>query len=124
MTATIAAQMLAYYLHGLDPIIFRIYDNVGPRWYGLAYVLAFISSFVLFRWLSKRGYVDLPVERVGDFITGAALFGVIIGGRLGYVFLYNPEMLRAPLSILRGWGGGMSSHRGGVCGVVFTLLSA
>jgi len=32
--------MLAYYLHDLDPIIFRIYDNVGPRWYGLAYVLA------------------------------------------------------------------------------------
>ncbi|MBX6325621.1 MAG: prolipoprotein diacylglyceryl transferase, partial [Chthoniobacterales bacterium] len=32
--------MLAYYLHNLDPIIFRIYDNVGPRWYGLAYVLA------------------------------------------------------------------------------------
>src|SRR5947208_13557753 len=87
--------MLAYYLDDLDPIIFRIYDNVGPRWYGLAYVLAFVSSFVLFLWLAKHGYADLPVERVGDFITGAALFGVIIGGRLGYVFLYNPEMLRA-----------------------------
>ncbi|PYL37423.1 MAG: prolipoprotein diacylglyceryl transferase, partial [Verrucomicrobia bacterium] len=36
--------MLAYYLHNLDPIIFRIYDNVGPRWYGLAYVLAFICG--------------------------------------------------------------------------------
>jgi phosphatidylglycerol:prolipoprotein diacylglycerol transferase len=81
--------MLAYYLHDLDPIIFRIYDNVGPRWYGLAYVLAFISGFVLFLWLAKRGYADLPVAKVGDFITGAALFGVIIGGRLGYVFFYN-----------------------------------
>ena len=100
--------MLAYYLHKLDPIIFRIYDNVGPRWYGLAYVLAFISSFLLFLWLAKRGYADLPVAKVGDFITGAALFGVIIGGRLGYVFLYNPEMLRAPISILRVWEGGMS----------------
>ena len=118
---TIGSQMFAYYLHDLDPIIFRIYDNVGPRWYGLAYVLAFISSFVLFLWLAKRGYADLPVERVGDFITGAALFGVIIGGRLGYVFLYNPEMLRAPLSILRVWEGGMSSH-GGMLGVLlFTL---
>jgi len=48
MTATIAAQMLAYYLHNLDPIIFRIYANVGPRWYGLAYVLAFVSSYILF----------------------------------------------------------------------------
>src|SRR5213595_2478624 len=114
--------MLAYYLHDLDPIIFRIYDNVGPRWYGLSYVLAFISSFVLFLWLAKRGYADLPVERVGNFITGAALFGVIIGGRIGYVLFYKPEMLRAPLSILRVWEGGMSSH-GGIIGVVaFTLI--
>ena len=99
MTATIAAQMLAYYLHNLDPIIFRIYDNVGPRWYGLAYVLAFVSSYFLFLWLAKRGYADLPPQSVGDFITGCALFGVIIGGRLGYVFFYKPEMLREPLSI-------------------------
>ena len=116
--------MLAYYLHDLDPIIFRIYDNVGPRWYGLSYVLAFISSFVLFLSLAKRGYADLPVERVGDFITGAALFGVIVGGRLGYVLLYNPEMLRAPLSILRVWEGGMSSHGGMIGLLLFTLYYA
>ncbi len=121
---TIGRQMLAYYLDDLDPIIFRIYDNVGPRWYGLAYVLAFVSSFVLFLWLAKHGYADLPVERVGDFITGAALFGVIIGGRLGYVFLYNPEMLRAPLSILRVWEGGMSSHGGMIGLLLFTLYYA
>jgi len=121
---TIGSQMLAYYLHDLDPIIFRIYDNVGPRWYGLAYVLAFISSFVLFLWLAKRGYADLPVEQVGDFITGAALFGVIVGGRLGYVLLYNPEMLRAPLSILRVWEGGMSSHGGMIGLLLFTLYYA
>src|SRR5256886_17293834 len=105
--------MLAYYLDDLDPIIFRIYDNVGPRWYGLAYVLAFISSFVLFLWLAKRGYADLPVERVGDFITGAALFGVIIGGRLRFVFPFNSEMLRAPLSNFSGWWSGTSVPRGG-----------
>ena len=121
---TIGRQMLAYYLDDLDPIIFRIYDNVGPRWYGLSYVLAFISSFVLFLWLAKRGYADLPVERVGDFITGAALFGVIVGGRLGYVLLYNPEMLRAPLSILRVWEGGMSSHGGMIGLLLFTLYYA
>src|SRR2546421_5364490 len=124
MTATIAAQMLAYYLHSLNPIIFRIYDNVGPRWYGLAYVLAFVSSYVLFLWLAKRGYADLPPQRVGDFITGCALFGVIIGGRLGYVFFYKPEMLREPLSILRVWEGGMSSH-GGMLGLLaFTFYYA
>ena len=113
--------MLAYYLHDLDPIIFRVYDNIGPRWYGLAYVLAFICGYALLGLLAKRGYADLPASRVGDFVTGCALFGVIIGGRLGYVFFYKPEMLREPLSILRVWEGGMSSH-GGMIGLLFFTL--
>src|SRR6266542_3482532 len=62
--------MLAYYLHNLDPIIFRIYDNVGPRWYGLSYVLAFICGYLLFLWLAKRGYADLAPQRVANFING------------------------------------------------------
>jgi phosphatidylglycerol:prolipoprotein diacylglycerol transferase len=109
--------MLAYYVHDLNPLIFRIYDNVGPRWYGLAYVLAFVSSYLLFRLLARRGYADLPVANVADFITGAALFGVIIGGRLGYVFFYQPDMLRDPISIVEVWKGGMSSH-GGMLGLL------
>ena len=116
--------MLAYYVHDLNPLIFRLWDNVGPRWYGLAYVLAFVCSYLLFRVLAKRGYADLPVAKVGDFITGAALFGVIVGGRLGYVFFYKPEMFRAPMSILRVWEGGMSSH-GGMLGLLaFTFYYA
>jgi phosphatidylglycerol:prolipoprotein diacylglycerol transferase len=116
--------MLAYYLHDLDPIIFRVYDNIGPRWYGLAYVLAFICGYALLGLLAKRGYADLPASRVGDFVTGCALFGVIIGGRLGYVFFYKPEMLREPISILRVWEGGMSSHGGMIGLLLFTLYYA
>jgi phosphatidylglycerol---prolipoprotein diacylglyceryl transferase len=116
--------MLAYYLHNLDPFIFRIWDNVGPRWYGMAYVLAFICGFALLSRFSKRGYLDLKQSAVGDFITWTALFGVMVGGRLGYVIFYRPEMFREPLSILRVWEGGMSSH-GGILGVVlFTLYYA
>ena len=116
--------MVAYYVHDLNPLIFRLWDNVGPRWYGLAYVLAFACSYALFRLLAKRGYADLPVAKVGDFITGAALFGVIVGGRLGYVLFYAPEMLGQPISILQVWKGGMSSH-GGMLGLLaFTFYYA
>ena len=116
--------MLAYYVHDLDPLIFRLWDNVGPRWYGLAYVLAFLAGFLIYRVMVRRGYADLPLGKVGDFITGAALFGVIVGGRLGYVFFYKPEMLRAPISILRVWEGGMSSHGGMIAVLLFTLYFA
>lgn len=114
--------MLAYYVHNLDPFIFRISGNVGPRWYGMAYVLAFVFAFLLLRVLSKRGYLDLPAAVIGDFVTWVALFGVMVGGRLGYVFFYKPEMLRDPMSILRVWEGGMSSHGGIIGVVVFTLI--
>ena len=108
---------LAYYLHTLDPFIFRITETFGPRWYGMAYVAAFLCGYALLSWLSKRGYADLPKAQVSDFITWAALFGVMAGGRIGYVLFYKPDMLRDPLSILRIWEGGMSAH-GGIIGLV------
>ena len=116
--------MLAYYIHDLNPLIFRLWANVGPRWYGLAYVLAFLCSYLLLRVLARRGYTDLPLAKVGDFITGAALVGVLLGGRLGYVLFYKPEMLREPLSILRVWEGGMSSHGGMLAVLAFTFYFA
>jgi len=113
--------VVAYYLHHLDPFIFHVTKTIGPRWYGMAYVLAFVCGYLVLKYLSRRGYADLPESRVADFITGCALFGVILGGRLGYVFFYKPEMLRDPMSIVRVWEGGMSSH-GGILGLVlFTL---
>jgi phosphatidylglycerol:prolipoprotein diacylglycerol transferase len=114
--------MFAYYLHNLDPFIFRISGNVGPRWYGMAYVLAFVFAWLLLRVLSRRGFLDLPQAALGDFVTWVALFGVMIGGRLGYVLFYRPDMLREPASILRVWEGGMSSHGGIIGVVVFTLI--
>src|SRR5437764_9383104 len=116
--------MLAYFVDNFDPFIFRPWDNIGPRWYGFAYVLAFISGFIVVRHLAKLGYCDLPPNRVADFITWAALSGVLLGGRLGYVFFYKPEMLREPVSILRVWEGGMASHGGMIGLLLFTLYYA
>ena len=116
--------MLAYYVHDLDPFIFRLWGNVGPRWYGLAYVLAFVCGYLLMRRLAVRGYAELRASQVGDFISGAAFFGVLLGGRLGYVFFYRPEMLRDPLSILRVWEGGMASHGGMIGILLFTFYYA
>jgi len=109
--------MLSYFIDNFDPFIFRLWDNVGPRWYGFAYVLAFVSAFLIVRALSRRGYCDLPLNRVSDFITWTALFGVLLGGRLGYALFYKPQMLHEPLSLLRVWEGGMASH-GGMIGIL------
>ncbi len=112
--------MSAYYLHDFDPLIFQLWGSFGPRWYGMAYVLAFAGGYWLIGVLARRGYSQLRPAQVGDFVSWCALFGVMLGGRIGYVLFYRPEMLRDPLSIVRVWEGGMSSH-GGMLGVlVFT----
>jgi phosphatidylglycerol:prolipoprotein diacylglycerol transferase len=72
--------------------------------------------------LAKLGHGSLKAEDVGDFITYAALFGVVLGGRLGYMLLYNFDgFIRDPLSIVRLWDGGMSSH-GGIAGLALFSL--
>jgi phosphatidylglycerol:prolipoprotein diacylglycerol transferase len=117
MAVNSRARMLAYFVDNFDPFIFRLWGNFGLRWYGFAYVLAFLSAYFIVRLLSKRGYCDLPPERVSDFITWIALFGVLLGGRIGYVLFYKPEMLHDPISIVKVWEGGMASH-GGMIGIL------
>ena len=111
-----------YYLHDLSPFIFQFPGGWGLRWYGLAYVLSFVLGGALYKWLARRGYTDLPEAQVGDFITWCAVFGVMLGGRLGWAIFYGwREVLAHPLSLLRVWEGGMASH-GGILGLVlFTL---
>ncbi len=110
--------MLAYYLHSFSPFLIEFRNGIGLRWYGLAYVAAFLLGYWLYRWLAERGYTDLPAEKVGDFITWATVFGVMLGGRLGYILFYDfRTMVEHPAQMLRVWEGGMSSH-GGILGLV------
>lgn len=110
--------MQHFYLHRLSPFLVEFSAGFGVRWYGLAYVLSFLTAYRLFRSLSERRLAPLPPESVSDFITWAALFGVLLGGRLGFVLLYDFErLLHDPSSLFRVWEGGMASH-GGILGLV------
>lgn len=115
--------MLAFFLHTLSPFIVEVGHGIGLRWYGLAYVLAFVAGFYLYRWLACKGYTEMPPDKVGDFITWGAIFGVMIGGRLGQMLFYDfGAFLQDPLMFFRVWEGGMSSH-GGMLGLVaFTFF--
>ena len=118
-------SLLAYYIHDLSPFIVRFGERFGLRWYGFAYVLAFVCGYGLIVHLARRGYGPLRAEQVGDFITAAAIFGVMLGGRLGYFLFYERDkLLSDPLAFFRLWDGGMSSH-GGILGlVIFTWVYA
>ncbi len=114
--------MFAYYVHHLSPFVFQFPNGMGPRWYGLAYVSAFVVGTWLYRHLAERGYSELKPTQVSDFITWSALFGVLLGGRLGYFLFYDLDGLKSdPLVFFRVWQGGMASH-GGILGLFFYTL--
>lgn len=122
----------------INPFVFS-FDvggaEIGLRWYALAYMAGLILGWRYMAGLTKR--VDLwspdpaaqsretkapmNVDQVDDFLVWATL-GVVIGGRLGHVLFYQPDVLvRDPLAALRIWEGGMSFH-GGLIGVIFAVL--
>lgn len=114
------------YTHQLSPYIWQIYGTFGFRWYGLSYLLGFVLAFYLFKWRIRIQRSFLLESQLSDFLVYGA-FGVLIGGRLGYVLFYHPETLFEWSFSFPFWGlleihkGGMSSH-GGILGVIFACF--
>ncbi len=114
--------MIAAWVHNLDPFAVQFGDGFGIRWYGLAYLAAFAVAYWIYVSLARRGLSMIPADKVGDFITGCAVFGVLIGGRLGEMLFYDLSgFLADPLMFFRVWEGGMSAH-GGLLGVALYSL--
>lgn len=104
----------------IDPILFEI-GPVAVRWYGLMYLAGFFFAL----WLANRR-ADKPGsgwtrEEVSD-LAFAGFFGVVLGGRIGYVLFYQFDTFLAdPLFLFKVWTGGMSFH-GGFLGVLVALF--
>lgn len=107
------------YHPNFDPVAVQI-GPVAVHWYGLMYLFGFAMVWVLGRYRIKHDNIDLTPRDLEDLIFYSVL-GVIIGGRLGYLFFYKPaEYLAQPLKIFYLWEGGMAFH-GGLIGVIVAL---
>lgn len=105
----------------IDPIAIAI-GPVEIRWYALAYLAGFLLGWRYAVYLAKR-YKDtrLNADTVDDFLAWA-VFGVILGGRVGYVLFYQlGYYLEHPAEVLKVWQGGMSFH-GGMLGVIVAMV--
>ena len=102
------------FINNFDPVAFQIF-SLEIRWYSLAYIFGITLGWMYCKKkLIKDKYI---LNLFDDFIT-YLIIGVILGGRLGYVFFYNLKYyLENPIEIIMIWSGGMSFH-GGLIGVI------
>jgi phosphatidylglycerol:prolipoprotein diacylglycerol transferase len=114
-----------YWVHDLSPLIFRFPENPlgldGVRYYGMAYLLGFLGAWMLLKLYDSKGKFYMDADARSTLMT-AIIIGVLAGGRIGYILLYDLEAFLAnPLLVFRVDQGGMASH-GGFVGVLLALI--
>lgn len=114
----ISPELFSFQLFGVE---------IALRWYSLAYIGGLLFAWWYVNRLLRRkklwGPAGPPMKptETEDLLTWMVL-GVILGGRLGYVFFYRADYyLEHPGEILAVWEGGMSFH-GGFLGVVVGII--
>ncbi|MEO1687235.1 MAG: prolipoprotein diacylglyceryl transferase, partial [Pseudomonadota bacterium] len=118
--------MLVLPFPDIDPAIFTVELfglSFSLRWYAMAYLVGLVLGWRYVVRLVRRaalwrgGQAPMSTEEPEALLTWMVL-GVVLGGRLGFVFFYQPAYYFSnPMEILAVWEGGMAFH-GGFLGVV------
>jgi phosphatidylglycerol:prolipoprotein diacylglycerol transferase len=109
----------------IDPILVHI-GPLAIRWYALAYIAGILLGWLYARALIRNerywaGPAPITLLDFDDFLLWIT-FGIILGGRIGYVLFYNlPYFTAHPSEIFQLWHGGMSFH-GGFTGCVLAVI--
>jgi len=115
----------------LDPVMIEI-GVFKLQYYGMMYLVAFGLTYFLVRYRIRHEKDFILTEAQVESLTTSMIVGVILGGRLGYVFFYNlPYYVQHPLEIFLPFSfddgihftgiSGMSYH-GGLIGVIVAAM--
>ena len=113
-------------IHNFNPILVDL-GLLQIRWYSIAYILGIILGWIyatrIIKLTEKNIYNFEPVKKKEfDDLIIYLIIGIIVGGRLGYVFFYNLEFYSQNFfEIFKIWQGGMSFH-GGLVGVTIAIV--
>jgi len=125
--------MYPIYTHNLNPAIFKI-GFIQPHWYAVMYIFGFITTYFIIS--NNKDFIarGMTKDDAMDFLT-YAFFGVILGGRLGYVLFYGWHSdpitgqlvngyFQHPLEIIKIYKGGMAFHGGLIGSIIASVIYA
>ena len=112
-------------VHSFDPVLidFGIFQ---VRWYSLAYIFGIILGWFyaikIIKLMSKKYNINIINKKIFEDLIIYLIIGIVLGGRLGYVFFYNFNYYSSNFAeIFKIWEGGMSFH-GGLLGVIVATI--
>ena len=122
--------MLAIPFPDFNPIALEI-GPVAIKWYGLAYMAGLLLGWMYIRRLLSeqrlwpRATPPFDAGRTDDLLLYMTI-GVVLGGRLGFVLLYEAgHYISHPSEIAMVWKGGMAFHGALVgCGLQLAACDA
>tara|TARA_B100000029_G_scaffold268457_1_gene263921 strand:+ start:712 stop:1506 length:795 start_codon:yes stop_codon:yes gene_type:complete len=108
-------------VHNFDPV-FIDFGSFQIKWYSLSYIFGIILGWIYANSLIKKYNLKMLTTKIFDDSIIYIILGIILGGRLGYVFFYNFDYFAQNFSeIFKIWQGGMSFH-GGLIGIIISIL--
>ena len=113
-------------IHNFDPVLIDL-GIFQIRWYSLSYILGILIGWMYANKIikstsnNKYNFNQVTTKHFDDLII-YLIIGIIIGGRLGYIILYNFDYYTQNLlEIFKLWKGGMSFH-GGLIGLIISTV--
>jgi phosphatidylglycerol:prolipoprotein diacylglycerol transferase len=102
------------------PSIDPVAVTVGPlsiHWYAISYIVGIFGCIFYAQKLSEKYSLNITKKDL-DLLFTYIVLGIIIGGRTGYVMIYDPiKYFSAPMEMFQTYKGGMSFH-GGFAGFI------
>ena len=108
-------------VHNFDPVFIDL-GWLQIKWYSLSYIFGIILGWIYANSLIRKYDLKILTPKLFDDSIIYIILGIVLGGRLGYVFFYNFDYFAQNFAeVFKIWQGGMSFH-GGLVGVIISIL--
>jgi phosphatidylglycerol:prolipoprotein diacylglycerol transferase len=118
IAAAVTSAPIRFEELGLSPVALSI-GSFQLKWYSLAYLFGILLGYWYMGRMLRPPGAPMAQRHADDLMLYSTL-GIILGGRLGYVLFYRPDLFETPLAVFKVWEGGMSFH-GGLIGVLVAI---